>query len=464
MAGSVYPPRSRAAYEPVGDDLEAQDGAREAADEGLAWQHPQARKSRRWDWRTGLAGLLAGVVLGAGAVHTTGRVRAANEPAKAADDLVLLPSASISSPSNASDALSVPVRIHYRGENGLNGRDAILPPDCPVGVVYTSDENSADVVVLNSDSHQSISVEELEERNRKRPWQKHAIWGVEAAPNRQSLESHFHRLRDGKRNETVEYEMTYRLNSTVPATYSYGYFNYDNPPLPVQQKRSDKIAAAFISNCNPKNARTLLLDELSALLPGKIDSFGSCRNNANTAETLREMGLYDSVGEHSRWNEKITMIGHYRFTIAFENSNDLDYATEKYFQALERGSVPIVFGPPHYAARLFPSPNAAIDVAEYLPQNYTALSTSSSTAPTSLDADAKEGLARLAKRLEHLSSEEGTQEYEEMLAWKKSSWRDDTLNPLGKIVRESTSRWAQDCRLAGVYRGQEWARSKWTEP
>jgi hypothetical protein len=34
------------------------------------------------------------------------------------------------------------------------------------------------------------------------------------------LQNHFDKLKEGKRAETAEYEMTYRLNSTVPATYS----------------------------------------------------------------------------------------------------------------------------------------------------------------------------------------------------------------------------------------------------
>jgi hypothetical protein len=76
---------------------------------------------------------------------------------------------------------------------------------------------------------------------RKRPWQSTAMWGVESAPNRGTLEAHFDRLQEGKRDETAEFEMTCslsfsssctfppfadpsraidRLNSTVPATYS----------------------------------------------------------------------------------------------------------------------------------------------------------------------------------------------------------------------------------------------------
>lgn len=305
-----------------------------------------------------------------------------------------------------------------------------------------------------------------------------------------------------------------RLNSTVPATYSYSYFNYSNSPLPVDQKRDDKIAAAFITNCQPKNARSLVLDELVSLLPGKIDSFGSCHNNADIDSTLHELGIYDDVGTHTKWNEKITLISRYRFTVAFEvslgalstftvsvrlldpflaqlltpldpqNSNDLgspppsrrnrhfpliaalaDYATEKYFQALERGSVPLVYGPPEAAARFFPSPTAAIDLADYLPSNYTSQSTIDSEEPKELSPEAKAGIKRLADRLEYLSSEEGREEYEDMLAWKKdTAWLEDERNPLGKVVRQANSPYPQDCRLAGAYLGEAWARNSWVPP
>lgn len=48
--------------------------------------------------------------------------------------------------------------------------------------------------------------------------------------------------------------------------------------------------------------------QLLDLLPGQIDSFGPCKNNANLEETLRELGMYDQVGSPTRWNLKITLL------------------------------------------------------------------------------------------------------------------------------------------------------------
>jgi hypothetical protein len=41
------------------------------------------------------------------------------------------------------------------------------------------------------------------------------------------------------------------------------------------------------------------------LLPGKVDSFGGCRNNANADAILKDMGLYEAVGQHTQWNTKV---------------------------------------------------------------------------------------------------------------------------------------------------------------
>ncbi|GAA5868714.1 hypothetical protein JCM1840_004366 [Sporobolomyces johnsonii] len=468
-----------AAEDPPTDNLDnGQTHAEDTAgldDEELAWQRPA---KRRRAWGLTIAAFVAGAVAGAALLSVGHWMLGGSEPVKSdtpeftfLDETTTTTSAPSSSAHPPFDFLAVaPTRIHYRNEDSLNHREPLLPPACPIPVLYTTDESSADLVVFNSDSHSGLSEEELADRRITRPWQKTVVWGVESAPNRQVLETHLNKLRDGRRNETYDYEMCYRLNSTVPATYSYSYFNYANPPVPRSEKRSDKIAAAFITNCHPKNARTRILEELISLLPGKIDSFGACVNNANADDTLREMGHFDDVGQHNKWNTKITVINYYKFTVAFENSNDLDYTTEKYFQALERGSVPLVFGSPSFASRFLPAPNAAIDVSSYLPSNYTSLSTTASEEPEDLSSDAREGLKRLAERLEFLASDEGRDEYDAMLEWKRDGrWLSDEgdgdgENPLGKIVRMATSEWGQDCKLAGVYRGEEWARSGWVEP
>ncbi|XP_072980877.1 putative fucosyltransferase-like protein isoform X2 [Typha angustifolia] len=69
--------------------------------------------------------------------------------------------------------------------------------------------------------------------------------------------------------------------------------------------------------------------EMLEKLDIKIDSYGSCHRN-------RE-GRVD----------KVTTLRRYKFSLAFENSNEEDYVTEKFFQSLVAGSVPVVVGAPN---------------------------------------------------------------------------------------------------------------------
>lgn len=50
---------------------------------------------------------------------------------------------------------------------------------------------------------------------------------------------------------------------------------------------------------------------------------------------------------------KISVIRHYKFTLAFENSNVEDYISEKFFDALVAGSVPVHLGLTRANAELF---------------------------------------------------------------------------------------------------------------
>ena len=61
---------------------------------------------------------------------------------------------------------------------------------------------------------------------------------------------------------------------------------------------------------------------------------------------------------------KLRTIARYRFTLAFENSIARDYVTEKFFDALCAGSVPVVLGAPNVAA-FAPAPGCYLDVADF---------------------------------------------------------------------------------------------------
>lgn len=83
------------------------------------------------------------------------------------------------------------------------------------------------MVVWNSDKHDVIDRNELAEARKQQPWQKHLIWGVESGPNRGQLQAYFDAVREGRREETLDGDLTYFLEGVAPAVYAYSYFNFN---------------------------------------------------------------------------------------------------------------------------------------------------------------------------------------------------------------------------------------------
>ncbi|GAA0147983.1 glycosyltransferase [Lithospermum erythrorhizon] len=136
--------------------------------------------------------------------------------------------------------------------------------------------------------------------------------------------------------------MTTSLSSDVPVGY-FSWAEYDIM-APVPPKTQNSLAAAFISNCGARNFR---LQALEALERAKIsiDSYGSCHRNRD--------GNVD----------KVQTLKHYKFSLAFENSNEEDYVTEKFFQSLVAGSVPVVVGAPNIQ-EFAPAPGSLLHIKE----------------------------------------------------------------------------------------------------
>jgi hypothetical protein len=72
--------------------------------------------------------------------------------------------------------------------------------------------------------------------------------------------------------------------------------------------------------------------------------------------------LRTAQGEQS--NVKIQVISRYKFGLAIENTRDPDYITEKVFEVLEAGAVPVYLGAPNWRD-LMPLEHAIIDAAAF---------------------------------------------------------------------------------------------------
>lgn len=144
------------------------------------------------------------------------------------------------------------------------------------------------------------------------------------------------------RRRGIDIVMTTSLSSDVPVGY-FSWAEYDIM-APVQPKTENAIAAAFISNCGARNFRLQALEILEKAKI-KIDSYGGCHRNRD--------GRVD----------KVEALRRYKFSFAFENSNEEDYVTEKFFQSLVAGSVPVVIGAPNIED-FAPAPGSYLHIKE----------------------------------------------------------------------------------------------------
>lgn len=136
--------------------------------------------------------------------------------------------------------------------------------------------------------------------------------------------------------------MTTSLSSDVPVGY-FSWAEYDIM-APVQPKTEKALAAAFISNCGARNFRLQALDGLERSNIN-IDSYGNCHRN------------------HDGRVDKVKTLKRYKFSLAFENSNEEDYVTEKFFQSLVAGTIPVVVGAPNIQD-FAPAPNSILHIKE----------------------------------------------------------------------------------------------------
>ena len=141
--------------------------------------------------------------------------------------------------------------------------------------------------------------------------------------------------------------MTYRRDSDIPVPYlGWKFEMLRNPPSP---KTAESPAVYFASNPLDRCGRTAYVQQLMDYLP--VDSYGKCLNNRK-------------LPDDSGWGSKFDTIARYKFTLAFENSISADYVTEKFFDALVAGSVPVYRGAPNIGD-FAPGEDCFIDASQF---------------------------------------------------------------------------------------------------
>ena len=190
------------------------------------------------------------------------------------------------------------------------------------GVRFSEDQNLlpvADAVVMH--------IPQVTHRNkptlRKTPGQLWVSWSLESEINY-----------PGINDQAYDLKMTYQRDADVWIPYfrNYGSKLLEEIVLPLPPKGPDCIIASFISSTVNRSHRLEYLIELSKHI--NIHHYGRFMRN-RTIES-------DKGGK-----TKLETLRHYKFAIAFENSITPDYVTEKYYDPLLAGTIPIYLGAPN---------------------------------------------------------------------------------------------------------------------
>ena len=245
--------------------------------------------------------------------------------------------------------------------------------------------NEADVVVFH------IPTLSPELRLEKMPGQRWVASSMESEVN-------YPRLRNADFMRWFDYTMTYRLDSDIPMPYFNVALAHEllTPPQP----KTEVAPAVYIaSSLVDRSKRMGYVQELMRDIA--VDSYGRSLQNRTFAE--------------DRGREtKLETIARYRFTLAFENSIARDYVTEKFFDPLIAGSVPVYLGAPN--------------VADFAVGEHCFINSADFAGPR-----------ELADELQRLTRDERA--YQEFLAWKTRPLNDRFL----RLVDQTRGR--SLCRL-----------------
>jgi hypothetical protein len=194
--------------------------------------------------------------------------------------------------------------------------------DFPPGYYFTTDTqlfDIADVVVFYLPTL-------VTDRNLiKRTGQVWVGWSTEC-------QAYYPQYEDKNISSLFDLRMGYRRSDDIFTPYIYPrYRKFLKEINPSINSKSENLAMFISSPCN-LSARFEYANSLKNHI--NIDSYGRMMNNKKID---RDCGIIS----------KRDAIMNYRFTIAFENSIANDYVTEKFYEPLLMGSVPIYMGAPN---------------------------------------------------------------------------------------------------------------------
>lgn len=161
-------------------------------------------------------------------------------------------------------------------------------------------------------------------------------------------EAHYPHLDDPAFMSRFDLTMSHRREADIFSPYLPPDFG-ELSRRPVPEKEPEKIVNAFISSHFNKSGRLQYLMRMMKVLD--VHSYGRMIPNMPS-------------GDDNGHKFKLDTISRYKFTIAFENAIARDYVTEKFFDPLIAGSVPVYLGAPNIRD-FAPGDNCFIDASEW---------------------------------------------------------------------------------------------------
>ena len=257
--------------------------------------------------------------------------------------------------------------------SGNCNRVNYCPSDLPYTYRYTQhtlgavdeERDAEDILVLALEEYSYTSPQ---------PWgnatkSKNQMWSVFGAESLNYLVKPYGKfdlsrdfLRPVKKDPRIDVSIGY---SSTLFDLQAGYYpdspnEIMEPPFPVNKKTG--LISSFISNgvdyppCNRQSYITELMKHM------RVDNLGKWKNNLKWKKPLSKTGTVNDV-----ITDKMHILKHYKFTLAFENTEDKDMITEKFWQPLRTGTVPVYLGAPNIG-ELFPVPHSFINAKAYTPQ------------------------------------------------------------------------------------------------
>lgn len=210
---------------------------------------------------------------------------------------------------NQSDQHGSKVILVYTGMGGWAaqpGQQTFLEQKCPVNRCYVTAnrefQDTADVLLFKH----GVSVPSIQRSPRQ-------IWVL------YMLESPYHTPGLSNLRKVFNWTATYRHDSTIVTPYEK--FVQYNSSVPFKRNSKNyaagktKKVAWFVSNCGARNGRRQVANELARYID--VDIYGAC--GPLKCPRFQSSDCFDLLNKH------------YKFYLAFENSNCIDYITEKFF-------------------------------------------------------------------------------------------------------------------------------------